>query len=154
MYTCIHETNTCRTIYVLGQYLKHNTCIVLQYMYCVYLALEESACSLANVVLFQFEILLSGKLKECVFCLSVTSWLPKTFFRMKNSKSSMRNLQRNVGSMKDYGKLKTNPMLKCSDVSLSRMKWVLVILAKPNWDRLRVQVLVLSDVYHYHIPCS
>ena len=26
----IHET-----IYVSGQYLKHNTCIVLQYMYCV-----------------------------------------------------------------------------------------------------------------------
>ena len=33
--TCIHETNRCMTIYVLGQYLKHNTCIVLQYMYCV-----------------------------------------------------------------------------------------------------------------------
>ena len=33
--TCIHETNTCMTIHVLGQYLKHNTCIVLQYMYCV-----------------------------------------------------------------------------------------------------------------------
>ena len=25
----------CKTIYVLGQYLKHNTCIVTQYMYCV-----------------------------------------------------------------------------------------------------------------------
>ena len=37
IYTCIHETNTCRTIYVLGQHLKHNTCIVLQYMTCIVL---------------------------------------------------------------------------------------------------------------------
>ena len=109
----------------------------------VYLALEESACSMANVVLFQFEILLSGKLKECVFCLSVTSWLPKTFFRMKNSKSNMQNLRRNVGSMKDYGKLKTNPMLKCSGVSLLRMKWVFVILAERNRNETGVH-------YHHH----
>ena len=32
--TYIHETNTCMTIHVLGQYLKYYTCIVLQYMYC------------------------------------------------------------------------------------------------------------------------
>ena len=33
--TCVHETDTCEAKHVLGQYLKHNTCIVLQYMYCV-----------------------------------------------------------------------------------------------------------------------
>ena len=33
--TYIHETITCMTIHVLWQYLKHNTCFVLQYVYCV-----------------------------------------------------------------------------------------------------------------------
>ena len=33
--TYIHETITCMTIQVLWQYLEHNTCFVLQYVYCV-----------------------------------------------------------------------------------------------------------------------
>ena len=61
--TCIHETKTCMTIHVLWQYLKHNTCIVLQYRYCV----TNPQC-VPSLIQFQFLKLQRGYLQLKLFC--------------------------------------------------------------------------------------